>query len=100
MRAFWETGIGKAAEQPLLAWFNEAKKAKWTGPVDIKLHYRSASFIGSDRVVFNIGGNKFRLVVAVRYASKPRAPKSREGVVYIRFVGTHAQYDRIDVARI
>jgi mRNA interferase HigB len=61
----------------------------WTGTADIRSRYPSASFLGRDRIVFNIGGNKYRLVV--RY----RLP-----VVFIRFVGTHAEYDRIDAAAI
>jgi mRNA interferase HigB len=77
--------------QPLLAWFREAERASWKSPADIKRQYASASFVGNDRVVFNIGGNKYRLVVAVRYDV---------AVVFIRFIGTHAQYDRIDVKEV
>ncbi len=77
--------------QPLVAWFREAEVAEWRSPADIKRHYATASFVGDDRVVFNIGGNKYRLVVAVRYEL---------GIVFIRFVGTHAQYDRIDARKV
>jgi len=66
----------------------EAIKATWRSPQDIKDQYASASICGNNRVVFNIGGNKYRLVVEVQYQA---------GIVWVKFVGTHAQYDRIDV---
>jgi mRNA interferase HigB len=75
------------AEQPLRAWFAEARRAVWRTPADIKRAHRNASFVGNDRVVFNIGGNKYRLVVAVNCSAQ---------LVFIRFVGTHAEYDDID----
>ncbi len=75
------------AEQPLRAWFAEAKKARWKSPSDIKARYPTASFVGGERVVFNIGGNRHRLVVAVSYA---------RSAVFVRFVGTPRRYDRID----
>jgi len=77
------------ARQPLLAWHEEARCAAWTAPRDIKARYASASFVGSNRVVFNLGGNKYRLIVAVAY---------RLGVVYVKFIGTRLDYDRIDAA--
>ncbi|MEY3695019.1 MAG: hypothetical protein RL083_844 [Pseudomonadota bacterium] len=76
------------AGQALKAWYDEARKASWETPQQIKDQYRSASFVGQNRVVFNIHGNKYRLVVAVAY---------RFGAVYIKFVGTHKDYDKIDV---
>lgn len=76
-----------AARQSLLAWHEEAVKAVWMTPQDIKTRYASASFVGRNRVVFNIKGNDYRLIVAVAY---------RIGVVYIKFIGTHGEYDRID----
>jgi mRNA interferase HigB len=90
LREFWEAGHADA-EQPLKAWHQEAEKASWTGPADIKRRYASASFVGKDRVVFNIGGNKYRLIVAVKYQPQ---------IVLVRFVGTHSEYDRIDAAEI
>jgi len=87
--AFCETHA--SARGPLLAWHAEAMQAKWQTPQDIKAQYASASFVGSNRVVFNIGGNNYRLIVAVAY---------RVGVVYVKFVGTHAEYDRIDAATV
>lgn len=79
------------AKAPLEAWYCEAKHAKWLTPQDIKLHYPSASIIENNRVVFNIKGNIYRLVCAIRYDL---------GIVYIRFIGTHSQYDKIDVKEI
>lgn len=70
------------------SWFHDVSKADWSGPQDIKAVYRNANFVGGDRVIFNIAGNKYRLVVAVKYKFK---------IVYVRFIGTHRQYDNIDV---
>lgn len=75
------------ARQSLLAWYEDAAKAAWTTPQDIRAWYSSVSFVGRNRVVFNIEGNDSRLIVAVAY---------RIGVVYIKLVGTHGEYDRID----
>ncbi len=86
LRDFWKQYPD--AEQPLKAWFREAKLAEWQTPAQVKRQYRSTSVLGRERVVFNIVGNKYRLVVAIKYAYQ---------VVYIRFVGTHRQYDGIDV---
>lgn len=91
LREFWEQRGRGDAEQPLRAWFAEASRAVWRTPADIKASYRSASFVGNDRLVFNIAGNKYRLVVAVKYSAQ---------IVFIRFVGTHAEYDVIDVAEV
>lgn len=79
------------AEQPLKAWYAEAKHAKWQSPDEIKTRYPHASILHNNRVVFNIAGNKYRLVVKIHYNS---------GVVYIRFTGTHAEYDKIDAGTI
>jgi len=75
------------AEQPLKSWYAEAKEANWNDTHDVKAQYGNASIVGNNRVVFNIAGNKFRLVVAIHYDM---------GIIFIRFVGTHAEYDRID----
>jgi mRNA interferase HigB len=85
------TTLSRAETQPLRAWFSEALKADWKSPAEVKASYRAASIVGKDRVVFNIGGNKYRLVVRINYSYR---------VVYIRFVGTHRQYDRINVEEI
>jgi mRNA interferase HigB len=91
LRQFWERHEYADAEQPLKAWFREASKGDWSNPSAIKAMYRSASVVGKNRVVFNIAGNKYRLVVKVNYPYR---------TMYIRFVGTHQQYDRIDVTEI
>ena len=79
------------AQEPLQAWYREAVASKWTSPQSIKSRYRTASFVGSDRVVFNIRGNNYRLVVKVIYDYS---------LVYIRFLGTHSEYDRINATEI
>lgn len=89
LREFWE--LHADAEQPLLAWYQEVKHEDWQQPADVKAKYRSASIVGDNRVVFNIRGNTYRLVVKVHYGY---------GIVYVRFVGTHAEYDEIDVEEI
>jgi mRNA interferase HigB len=85
LKKFW--GKYPDSEQSFLAWIDEAKNANWKAPLDIKTHFATASILKSRRVVFNIKGNDFRLVVAVAY---------RFGAIYIKFVGTHKQYDAID----
>jgi len=89
LREFWEKH--PQAETPLRAWYAEASRANWSTPADIKAAHRNASFLANKRVVFNIKGNDYRLVVAVRYTST---------MMFIRFVGTHADYDRIDAETI
>jgi mRNA interferase HigB len=84
LKSFWEKHPD--AEGPLRAWYTEAKRAGWSSPQDIKTAYRTASILPNDRVVFNVKGNTYRLVVAVKYEFQ---------IVYIRFVGTHAVYDNI-----
>lgn len=86
---FWERN--QQAEQPLKAWFREAAGSDWASPDDVKTRYRHASILKNNRVVFNIRGNRYRLVVQINYDFK---------VVYIRFVGTHQAYDRIDAETI
>lgn len=79
------------AKQALQTWFEDATHAQWKTPQDIKLRYSSASFVAANRVVFNIKGNDYRLVVAVAY---------RFAALYIKFVGTHAEYDAINVTTV
>ena len=76
------------AKAPLDAWWYEVRAARWESPADVKSQYRSASILKGNRVAFNIGGNKYRLVVKVNYPTK---------TVFVRFVGTHKEYDGIDV---
>jgi mRNA interferase HigB len=91
LRQFWQQKDYRDSEQALRAWYAEARKANWKGPHEIKAQYRSASIVGNDRVVFNICGNKYRLVVALKYDF---------GIVFVKFIGTHKQYDRINVEEI
>ena len=89
LRLFWESHPD--AEQALRAWYHDAQQAHWKSPDDIRQTYATASFIAHNRVVFNIRGNTYRLIVAINYPYQ---------VIYIRFVGTHAAYDRVDAATI
>jgi len=89
LREFWETH--RDAEQPLKAWFQFTKRAQWKNFHEIKRDLKSASVTGNDRVVFNIKGNEYRLVVLVLF---------RSGKMFIRFVGTHKEYDKIDAKNI
>jgi len=91
LRDFWEAPDHQDAEQPLKAWVAEARNATWSTPADVKAHYASASIVANNRVVFNIGGNKYRLVVKFHYNT---------GIAYIRFIGAHREYDKIDVETI
>ena len=78
----------KAVKSALDAWFHEALRASWKSPADIFKTYANASIVGAERVVFNIKGNNYRLVVAVNYLHQ---------IVFIKWIGTHADYDNIDV---
>jgi mRNA interferase HigB len=89
LREYWESH--PQVRQSLQAWYEDAKHAVWQSPVDIKTIYRNASIVANNRVVFNIKGNDYRLIVSINY---------RFGIAYIRFVGTHAEYDRIDATRV
>lgn len=91
LKEFWEQPLRRDAEQPLKAWFEEASNAQWQQPSDIKEQYRSASILKNRRVVFNIKGNDYRLVVAIAY---------RLQLVYVKFIGTHKAYDEIDAETI
>lgn len=92
LKAFWKENPDVAdAKEPILAWYQHALKADWASPAEVKADLGHASILKDGRVVFNIAGNKYRLVVWINYAYR---------VVYIRFIGTHAQYDQIDVQTI
>ena len=88
---FWSQPEYKDAKGALQSWYDEAMKADWKTPQDIKAHYRSASICGNNRVVFNIAGNKYRLVVEMQYQA---------GIAWVKFIGTHAQYDKINVENV
>jgi mRNA interferase HigB len=88
LREFWEQFRYRDAEQPLKAWWKVASTADWASPAAVRADYGNASILANNRVCFNIGGNKYRLVVKINYPYR---------VVYIRFIGTHAEYNTIDV---
>jgi mRNA interferase HigB len=89
LKEFWEKQPDAA--QPLQAWYADLWASRWKSPSEIKTAYRNASFVGNNRVVFNIKGDMCRIVAAVQY---------QFGIVYIRFVGTHEAYERIDAATV
>ena len=88
---FYETPKYSDSKDRLEAWYHEAKRASWSSPANIKEKYGSASILKDKRVVFNICGNKYRLVVKINYV---------EQIVYIRFIGTHKDYDNINAEEI
>src|SRR6202171_2689265 len=81
----------KAVKSALDSWFHEARQANWKNPADVVKAYANASIVGSDRVGFNIKGNDYRLVVAIHY---------RLQIVFIKWLGWHAEYDKIDVKKV
>ncbi len=89
LREFWERHPD--AKQPLLAWYKDAEDADWDTPTAVKSRYPNASVIRNNRVVFNVKGNNYRLVVQINYPYR---------AVYIRFLGTHAEYDRADAEEV
>lgn len=89
LSAYWKQHPD--TEQPLKAWHDEAVKATWKTPQDVKAQYASASVLAGNRVVFNIKGNRHRLIVAIAY---------QFGALYIKFIGTHAEYDRVDATTV
>jgi mRNA interferase HigB len=92
IKAFLNRGEGVAdAREPVMAWFRQVRQADWAKPADIKRDIRSASILKDGRAVFNVAGNKYRVVVWINYPYR---------VVYIRFIGTHRQYDAIDAQNI
>lgn len=89
LRDYWEKQ--RDAENQLKTWYKEASKARWSSPADINSEYPKASILKDNKVVFDICGNKFRLIVRINYLRK---------WVFIRFIGTHKEYDRIDTDKI
>ena len=79
------------SEHSLLDWYDTAKNCEWQSPNDVKLTYGNASIIANNRVVFNIAGNKYRLVVEMQYQA---------GIAWVKFIGTHVQYDKINVENV
>jgi mRNA interferase HigB len=91
LREFWIRPGRGDAEQPLRAWAHIVRAADWSKPTDVKKMFRTADVVGGERVVFDIGGSKYRLVAAIHYRGKR---------VYVRFVGTHKEYDAIDATTV
>ena len=92
LKRYWERSAARAdAREPVLAWYRQTRAADWSTPSMVKSDFGNASILKDGRVVFNVGGNKYRLVVRINYPYR---------VVYIRFIGTHAQYDAIDAQTI
>lgn len=91
LKAFWEQVAHRGAEQPLRTWIKVAKAADWAEPPAVKETFNSADVLKDGRVVFDIGGNKYRLVAWINYAYR---------TVYVRFIGTHKQYDDIDANKV
>ena len=89
LREFWQRHAD--SEQPLKAWYQEAERSQWRTPNEIKAEYPSASILADNRMVFNIKGNTYRLIVKINYDY---------GAVWIRFIGTHAEYDKIDATKV
>ena len=79
------------SKEPMDAWYREVKEARWRTFADVRVLYGSADVVAGNRVVFNIGGNKYRLVVKIVY---------KVGVLYVKFIGTHEEYDKIDPATV
>lgn len=86
LREFWEKPDHEDSKGALDAWYREAKQAEWTSPADIKAQYGNASILKGGRIVFNISGNKYRLIVSINFITK---------TIFIKFIGTHSQYDKI-----
>jgi mRNA interferase HigB len=91
LREHWEKPAREDSKEPLEAWHAEAKTTVWKSFADVRRSSASASGVANNRVVFNIGGNKYRLIVMINYPA---------GIVFIRFVGTHQEYDQIDARTI
>jgi len=89
LREFWNKHAD--SKQPLKSWFHEAGNAQWKSPNDLKKDYPSASILIDNRVVFNIKGNKFRLIVRINYEFQ---------IIWIRFIGSHVDYDKIDATKV
>lgn len=89
MRDFWK--VHADSEQQLKSWFQEASSAGWKNPNDVKKEYPSASVLNDNRIVFNIRGNNYRLIIRINYNYQ---------MIWIRFIGTHAAYDKINANKI
>jgi mRNA interferase HigB len=91
LKEHWEKAGREDSEQPLKSWYQEMKQVSWKNPNEVKIQYKNASIVGDNRIVFNVSGNKYRLIVKVNYEAQ---------WMFIRFVGTHKEYDKIDAKTI
>ena len=91
LKTFWKKPGHGDSEEALKTWHGEAFRAEWKSPAEVKAQYGNASIVGNNRVVFNIAGNKYRLIVAFAY---------RMQIAYIKFVGTHTEYDKVAAATV
>jgi mRNA interferase HigB len=96
LKRFWRTH--RDAKGPLVAWIREIEAARWEKPADVRAAHRTADFVG-DKVVLNIGGNKYRLIVRIKYAKRSARPPLN-GITFILFIGTHEDYDDVDVTEL
>ena len=85
LRDYWEKNI--ACEQPLLSWYKVAIKSNWSNFNEVKLQFGSCKIVGNDRIVFKVKGNKYRLIIKISFENQ---------LIWIRFIGTHSEYDLID----
>ena len=88
LKDFYEQSKFRDSKSALEAWHKEVSKLDWNNPNEVKEMYRSASIIGNEKVVFNIAGNKYRLIVTINYYAK---------IIFIKFIGTHKQYDKVNM---
>ena len=88
LKNFYEQPQYADSKSAIESWYKEVSKLSWNNPNEVKEMYRSASIVGNEKVVFNIAGNKYRLIVSINYYAK---------IVFIKFIGTHKQYDKIKV---
>lgn len=92
LKDFWERGpLFADAQKPLEAWYDEARRAIWKNSAEVRAQFGTASVVGKTHVVFNIHSNKYRLVVKINY---------QIGIIFIRFIGTHKEYDKIDAKEV
>jgi len=91
LKKFWVIPSYRDSKGSLESWYEEILKADWSSPQNVKNQYRNASICGNNRVVFNIAGNKYRLIVEIQYRAK---------IVWVKFIGTHVQYDKVDAENV
>mgnify|MGYP006137749619 CR=1 FL=1 len=91
LKEFYEKNLYKDSKNSLEAWHQEVLKSDWNNPNEVKEQFTSASIVGNNRIVFNIHGNKYRLIVKINYFAK---------IIFIKFIGTHKQYDCINAMEI